>query len=297
MTVPAPPPSPFGSRTPDRLDGVRRRLDAQTTDALTLTGLAASAGLSAYHFARQFTARYGVSPMAYVRRRRLVAAASRLSSDTAPSLIELAFDSGFDSQEGFTRAFKRAFGVSPGRYRRSGALVNFEESAALTDATPAQTSLTQSPAPVEGAGLRLAGLSAVFDDMTKAGIPGLWGRLVPRLPLEGQDGWGTFGLCMAVPEAGAMRYMAAVALTPEAPAPAGLEIIDLPPRRYLVFRQVLHGGALHPQMQRAAKEIWGERLPSSGHRLAQAPDLEVYPPDFEPNRAGDWVEWWIPIET
>ena len=73
-------------------------------------------------------------------------------------------------------------------------------------------------------------------------------------------------------------------------------IIDLPSRHYLVFRQVLHGGALHPQMQRAAREIWGERLPNSGHRLAQTPDLEVYPPDFGPNRAGAWVEWWVPVE-
>ena len=293
-TLDEPHPSARGG---DALERARDYVNANLFESLTQPRLAEAAGLSAYHFTRQFSARFGASPMAYVRHRRLTAAASRLCFDAAPSLVDLAFDCGFDSQEGFTRAFKRAFGVSPGRYRRSGALANFEESATMNDATPAPTSLTQSPASVDGAALRLAGLSAVFDDMTKAAIPGLWDRLIPRLPLEGQDGGGTFGVCMAAPEAGAMRYMAAVALAPQAPAPAGLEIIDLPSRHYLVFRQVLHGGALHPQMQRAAREIWGERLPNSGHRLAQTPDLEVYPPDFGPNRAGAWVEWWIPVEA
>ena len=49
-------------------------------------------------------------------------------------------------------------------------------------------------------------------------------------------------------------------------------------------------------MQSAVKEIWGERLPKSGFKLANAPDLEAYPPEFTPGRAG-YVEWWIPVEA
>ncbi|HEX2814936.1 MAG TPA: hypothetical protein VHN39_00980 [Phenylobacterium sp.] len=29
----------------------------------------------------------------------------------------------------------------------------------------------------------------------------------------------------------------------------------------------------------------------TGCTLARAPDLEVYPDDFAPDRAGAWVEW------
>jgi AraC family transcriptional regulator len=107
--------------TDDPLERARRLVEESLFEPLTLTGLADAAGLSAYHFTRQFGARFGASPMAYVRARRLVAAADRLCGDASPTLIELAFDCGFDSQEGFTRAFKRAFGVPPGRYRRAGA--------------------------------------------------------------------------------------------------------------------------------------------------------------------------------
>jgi AraC family transcriptional regulator len=71
---------------------------------------------------------------------------------------------------------------------------------------------------------------------------------------------------------------------------------DIPEQSYLVFRQETDGTYLHAQMQAAAKEIWGERLPASGFKLANSPDLEAYPPDFEPGKPS-YVEWWIPIEA
>jgi hypothetical protein len=50
-------------------------------------------------------------------------------------------------------------------------------------------------------------------------------------------------------------------------------------------------------MQAAVREIWGERVPAAGCALSRgAPDLEVYPEDFDPARPGAWVEWWIPVE-
>ncbi|HZZ88225.1 MAG TPA: AraC family transcriptional regulator, partial [Caulobacteraceae bacterium] len=101
---------------PDPLERARAFVEAPGAEPLTLAMLAAVAGLSPYHFARQFTARFGVSPMAYVRERRMDAAARRLTADKPPALVDLAFDLGFESQEGFTRAFKRAHGVTPGRY-------------------------------------------------------------------------------------------------------------------------------------------------------------------------------------
>jgi AraC family transcriptional regulator len=282
----------------DPLERARRHIDARLFEPLSLGQLADAAGLSTYHFTRQFGARFGASPMAYVRARRLSAAADRLCGDPSPTLIDLAFDCGFDSQEGFTRAFKRAFGVPPGRYRRAGAHSGSTEIPAMNDLSDVRIQLTQAPAPVRKAAMRIAGLAAVFDETNKAGIPKLWDRLVPMLPIEGQVGYETFGVCCAAPpgsEPGSMRYMAGALVAADAPAPAGLEIIDLAPQTYLVFRQTMDGGPLQPQMLAATKEIWGERVPKSGHRLVQAPDLEFYPADSTPDQAGAWVEWWLPV--
>ena len=282
----------------DPLERARLHIDASLLEPLTLVQLAGVAGLSTYHFSRQFGARFGISPMAYVRARRMTAAAHCLQGGSPPPLIDLAFDCGFDSQEGFTRAFKRAFGVSPGRYRRQGSPPKIPEVPTMTDTLPFRANLTEAPAPIRKAPLRIAGFAGLFDETNKAGIPRLWERLIQALPITGQVGGETYGVCAESPgsETGAMRYTAGVALSADASAPDGLEVIELAAQNYLVFRQVMDGGAVQPQMLAAAREIWGDRLPKSGHRLVQAPDLEFYPADSTPDQPGAWVEWWVPVE-
>jgi AraC family transcriptional regulator len=281
------------SRAGDPLDRAMRHIEAHRRELLTLDALAGVAGLSAYHFAREFAARFGVSPMAYARARRMAAAAEQLSGEVPPALIDLAFDCGFESQEGFTRAFKRAYGVSPGRFRRADLKPDLENPP--MPEVMAAAHLTMVSAPVRKPGFRVAGVSGVFDESTRHQIPALWPRLIERVPLPGQTGFETFGVCWG-DVGGKFHYMAAAPISADAPAPEGLEAKDVPAQTYLVFRQQLSGPELHPQMQAAAREIWGERLPKSGHKLARGPDLEFYPPDFEPGMRDGWVEWWVPVE-
>jgi AraC family transcriptional regulator len=285
-----------GERSPgtfDPLERARAFIDACASETLTLEDVAAVAQLSAYHFARAFGARFGVPPMAYARERRMALAARRLAGARPPALVELAFDLGFESQEGFTRAFKRAHGVSPGRYRRDPPRPR-ERTLMPTIASPPL--LTMAPAPVRKPAFRVAGVAGVFTEATKAGIPGLWGQLGPRLPLPGQAGRETYGVGWQAGEGGQFNYMAAVRLEGGAPAPDGFEAKDVPAQSYLVFRLAVDAGELHPQMAAATREIWGERVPNSGYRLARGPDVEFYPADFEPGHAGT-LEWWIPVET
>ena len=71
-------------------------------------------GLDRYQFARQFHALYGTSPYRYSVMRRLDVARGWLR-DARP-LAETALEAGFADQAHFTRAFKAAFGMTPGRY-------------------------------------------------------------------------------------------------------------------------------------------------------------------------------------
>ncbi|HLZ75327.1 AraC family transcriptional regulator [Phenylobacterium sp.] len=293
--------APQPSTLTDPMERARRHIEANLDGALSLGDLADAARLSPYHFTRLFTGRYGLSPMAYVRVRRLEGAAERLRAESLGgarlTIIDLAFDCGFDSQEGFTRAFIREFGISPGRYR-DGERPHRPETLAMPTADLHASNLTQAPSPARKPALRIAGIGADFDEANVSGIPLLWGQFAPRLPLPGQVGGGTFGVCCAGPGGKGVHYIAGAALAEGAPAPPGMKVIEIPPHAYLVFRQVLSGGPLHPQMQSAVREIWGERVPASGHTLARGvPDLEVYPDDFAPDRAGGWVEWWIPVEA
>ena len=281
----------------DPMDRARRYVEANLAAPLTLGEIAEAAHLSPHHFLRLFAARYGLTPMAYVRVRRLEAAAERLRGDRRASLIDLSLDYGFESQEGFTRAFTREFGISPGRYRDGERPEKSETLTMRTEGLPA-ANVTQAPAPARKPALRIAGLGRDFDETNMAEIPQLWDQFTPRLPFAGQAGGETFGVCCAGPGGRGLHYVAGAALAVGAPVPESLEVIELAPQAYLVFRQVLSGGPLHPQMQAAVREIWAERVPNSGQTLARGvPDLEVYPDDFQPHRAGSWVEWWIPVET
>ena len=71
-------------------------------------------GLDRYQFARQFHAVYGTSPYRYSVMRRLDVARDWLR-DARP-LADTAIDAGFADQAHFTRTFKAAFGMTPGRY-------------------------------------------------------------------------------------------------------------------------------------------------------------------------------------
>jgi AraC-like DNA-binding protein len=71
-------------------------------------------GLDRYQFARQFHAVYGTSPYRYSVMRRLDLARSWLR-DARP-LAEAAHEAGFADQAHFTRTFRAAFGMTPGRY-------------------------------------------------------------------------------------------------------------------------------------------------------------------------------------
>jgi AraC family transcriptional regulator len=279
----------------DPMDRARRHIEQNLAVELSLTEVADAAGLSPYHFSRQFTARFGFSPMAYVRARRLEMAAERLRGGPRTRLIDLALDCGFDSQEGFTRAFTRTFGVSPGRYR-AGARPPRGEAVVRRTAHLPPINLIQAPTPARKPPMRLIGPADDFDEAAMPTIPALWRRFEPHLPLPGQTGGGTFGVLSATRSGDGVHYVATVAVGPEAPVPAGFEAVDLPARAYLIFRQVLDGGPLNPQMHAAGREIWGERLPLSGRTLVRAPDLEVYPEGFNLGRPGAWVEWWIPVE-
>jgi AraC family transcriptional regulator len=101
---------------------LRRVLDyvaANIGDDITLAKLAGIAGYSLFHFARKFTRAMGISPHRYISRVRLENAMAELAAGKLP-LAEIALNAQFSSQASFTRAFHRATGMTPQKYRRRG---------------------------------------------------------------------------------------------------------------------------------------------------------------------------------
>ena len=92
-------------------------IDAHLGEPISLQSLAEEAGLSRFHFAKQFKRRMGEAPYQYVIRVR-IEEAKRLLRETDLPLEEIGARVGYDSQSRFITLFKRLTGVTPARYRR-----------------------------------------------------------------------------------------------------------------------------------------------------------------------------------
>ncbi|GCE24176.1 helix-turn-helix domain-containing protein [Dictyobacter kobayashii] len=77
--------------------------------------LARIAGFSPYHYYRVFNAYVGIPVVDYIRRRRLAHAAAQLAC--GKRIIDIALDYGFDTHNGFAKAFRKTYGCSPEQYR------------------------------------------------------------------------------------------------------------------------------------------------------------------------------------
>ncbi|GAA3165484.1 AraC family transcriptional regulator [Nonomuraea salmonea] len=86
----------------------------------TVEELGARAGLSRAAFARRFTTVVGRPPLAYLTWWRMTVAGRLLATSDLPLRV-VAERGGYTSEFAFAKAFKREFGVSPGRYRRQAA--------------------------------------------------------------------------------------------------------------------------------------------------------------------------------
>ncbi len=100
-----------------RLTRVLAYIQDHLAEAMTVADLAKVACLSVFHFNRAFAAAMNVPPHRYVKRRQIESAMDLIATERT-SLSEIAFDCRFSSQSSFTRAFKRATGITPAEYRR-----------------------------------------------------------------------------------------------------------------------------------------------------------------------------------
>lgn len=98
----------------ERIDACIRNKNDET---LTLRLLAQEFGYSESHFSRKFKEISGMQFREYLRYRKLALALKQVR-DAEESILNIALDYGFSSNEAFTRAFKEAYGITPSEYRK-----------------------------------------------------------------------------------------------------------------------------------------------------------------------------------
>lgn len=95
----------------ERVDSARALMERDYGEALSLSGLARSSGMSVFHFARVFASLTGVPPHRYLRDVRLDRAAERLRA--GDTVTQTCFAVGFNNLSHFIRTFRCRFGIPP----------------------------------------------------------------------------------------------------------------------------------------------------------------------------------------
>lgn len=264
---------------------------------LTIAEVAHQVNFSAHHFHRIFKTFVGESLGDYIRRRRLTNAA-QLLRDNNYRIIDIASEYGFSSQESFTRAFQKMFGVTPGQYRRKNERLLLKEKPRLTSSIlkHLEGGSFMKPRIVEKPSFTVVGLKCT-STLKENHIPELWNEFIPRIrEIQNQANQNvTIGLCEFCmnPYDDEFTYMACTPVINVKEVPDGMEVKTVSAQKYVV---VTHKGSVET-LGDAYDYIYAIWLPKSGYELAEADDFEWYDERFlGPDHEESEVDIYVPIQ-
>ena len=229
------------------------------------SALADVAAMSRWHWHRVYTAMQGETAAATVRRLRLALSADRLAnSDLA--LAAVAERAGYTTTEAFGRAFRQAYGMTPGVYRERGSHALFKAANRESDATGFSVEVVTLPetrcisVPHKGA---FMAISRAFEQLfAVAGPAGLVTRQSMMIGIYFDDP-------DAVDEA---ELRSAACLAVEGTVPDGFDMLVT---RGGPYARLSYTGP-YADMRDAYRWLMGVWLPASGYEAADGPMLEFY---------------------
>lgn len=120
------------AHTVRRLSSAFQYLERHLSEKMTLEMIAEAAFCSKFHFHRLFAKWMGMTIHDYLQRRRLTEAARALTFSKA-SILHVALEAGYESQQAFTGVFKAMYKKPPGEFRESATFYPLQLPAELSD--------------------------------------------------------------------------------------------------------------------------------------------------------------------
>lgn len=248
--------------------------------------VAATAGYSYFHFHRIFEAVVGESVGNYLRTRRLNRGAHDLIY-SSKRIIDIAMEYRFESQEAFTRAFKKIYKVTPGAYRRNRLDVIIGNHRQLTPSSLAHLvkGVTLEPRIVDFPGAMIVGMRGTTT-INENRIPALWQEFNPRVSeirnltpsIRG------YGICEVDPDYDMTKFNADTVFSEF----VGAEVTDFPEIPPGMAGKTLHGGRYAVFTHKGSMDklavtydyIWSTWIIYSGYELDLRDDFEFYDERF-----------------
>lgn len=220
-------------------------IEAHLTERITLADLAGAAYFSPWYSARLFRELTGLAPADYIRRLRLSRSALRLRDETC-RIIDVAYEMGFGSVDGYQRAFFREFGCNPREYALNPIPlslftpygVKFREFWRRTNGmeTVKNVFIQVIEKPARRVIVKRGEKAADYWTYCQEVGCDVWGVLTSIKSLSGEP------VCLWLPERyrrpGTSEYVQGVEVDADysGPVPEGFDVIGLPQAKYLMFQ-------------------------------------------------------------
>ncbi len=262
----------------DYIDSIQKTIDyieANLKEELDINKAIRESGYSLTHFYRIIQSFSGISLKDYIRNRRLSEAAVALRMSHT-RIIDIAMEYDFQSQEVFTRAFLRLFGITPGQYRKSRESITLYEKLNARQLFMSLNGLSIEPTIILEKIFQLVGITRTVHPGS-ADISQLWREFHHSsdsiiTPLNSDK---LIGLCEYMPDItddSEFSYMACKEVLSTDNLPMGMKAKIIPCTKYAVFN---HSGTVD-RLKETYDKIYGVWLPLTGSQLAEADTLEIY---------------------
>jgi AraC family transcriptional regulator len=244
---------------------------------ITLDDLAGAVNLSKYHMSRVFHGVAKMSPMAYIRRRKLSSSIQELLN-TDLKIIDIALEYGFSFEQTYIRSFANTFGLSPDRFRKLKPSVVIQDVLNLDDIREiGPNGIAVGPPIVLCPGFLLAGIRHKIYDMDdyyfhEANAKGneFFNNGRHRIK-NAVDPHIYYGFAEEVPAEGYSWYTPSVRVSSAEDLPEGMVCHKIPTQIYAVFKYIGLHHAMYTHISNLLDTltyIYGVWLPSSGYSMA-----------------------------
>lgn len=270
-------------------------IEAHITEELTMEAIAKHALVSPFYFQKGFAMLCGFTVGEYIRRRRLTLAGIELVS-TDRKTIDIALKYGYDSPDGFTKAFTRFHGATPASVRKGEAML--KSFAPLKIKLTLEGGYTMDYKIVKKEAFTVIGISNILKyEEASIEVPKLWGKFFQT----GKNNFirSMYGISVDEEMKGnSFEYIIADNYNPAAEISDGFITKVIPAFTWAVFACRGTGSCSVSEVHR---KIFSEWLPgcrdyeiAAGYNIEMYSDPAVYEKGIEDENY--YSEIWIPVK-
>lgn len=282
----------------EQMKAVRRMQDYiehHLYENIKAADLAKISGYSSWYANRLFSRWLNITPADYIRKLRLSKSALKLR-DEQIKIIDVAFEVGFNSVDGYQRAFFKEFGCNPKEYAKSPtALYLFTPYGILTSKKRREHVMDETKVifirvveKPERKVLMKRGIKAThyFEYCEEVGCD-VWGLLLSMKSISGEP------VCMWLPKKyvkpGTSEYVQGVevAIDYDGEVPKGFDVITLPASKYLMFQGEPFA---EEDYEEAIEQIWKAEKKYDPSTLGYVWDMDNPRIQLEPRGERGYIE-------